>query len=97
MEIVEVTSAGTTQATATEIPHTIPHTVAIVTTTGTDTGVRLPSNAAIGDVVEVARPATHVIKVYPPTGESFIQGTTWDSGVGVIFKKVTGSMWILNT
>lgn len=92
--VVQISSAGSDQASATEIPASTGHTIALVAPAGTDTGVRLPSAAKVGDLVEVARPATFTIKLYPPTGESFIQGTFFDPGAGSSFRKVSSTEWI---
>ncbi len=92
---------------APEIPHPTGHTIALV---GTDTAhtqqpIVLPSDAEIGDVVEVYhQPAVAGLALFPPVGSSFGPSFPVNNGTGsgmyldvnnVICRKVDGVTWRL--
>lgn len=103
VSIVSVAANGNTQATATEIPAASGHTVAIITgiTDNQHLGVLLPSDAEIGDVVEIyIDPSTtgNSTTVYPPSGESIGKATAdlsfgVSGNAGALFRKVSPTNW----
>lgn len=89
--IVDVASAGNNQGSATEIPRSSRITVARATLVNPGEGIRLPSNADIGDIVEIyADPA---ILLYPPTGETFHTGTSSFAVQELRARKISATIW----
>ncbi len=102
MNIVTLTAGPLDQSTATAIPGGYEYTVV---TSFADTGanqlaLRLPSDAEIGDAIEVhsSLPNAGTLRVFPPTGES-INGTAANTEVfvaalnGRIFRKTASASW----
>lgn len=91
--IVEVVGGST----PTPIPHVSCWTVALVTNTVGNDKVELPSNAEIGDVVEVYPIAGGPDgEVALPSGDSFFTyggSSSLPPEAGVIFRKVTSTKW----
>lgn len=96
--VINVNSAGTDQASATEIPKRSGHTVALVQVTANNSGVRLPSGASIGDVVEVHNDAGGFFpyNMYPATGESFFGRGPSVASLGLIARKVGATVWAVH-
>ena len=71
--IAAIGAAGTDQSSATVVPRTTQTTVCVVHCTDPTTGVRLPSDADVGDIVELYadNPALATMLVYPPTSEQW--------------------------
>lgn len=93
--IVQVNTAGSDQASATEIPRCSGHTVALATCTANASGVRLPSGAFIGDVVEVHQDSNSFSfpRAYPPIGETFFVGGPYLNIIGMIARKISDTVW----
>lgn len=93
--IVSVTANGETQADATSIPRLSGVTVANVTLPdSSNLSVKLPSDAEIGDVVEVYGPG---FNVFPESGSTIVGGFVNDKIVplqnGLIFRKLGPTLW----
>lgn len=89
--VVDLNSAGNNQATATEIPRSSQITMTRVTLVNTGEGVRLPNGANVGDIVEIY--SNPPVLLYPPIGETFLDGS---SGFGVRSLravKISSSVW----
>ena len=89
-----VTTAGTTQGTATSIVSD----VAVVTTSTAGQGVIL-YNGVITDSQEIFNNTTNAIYVYPPTGGRVNQvatngGFVLPSYTSVLVKKMTATQWV---
>lgn len=96
---------GASKAAATEIPHSSHTTIALVHATSNTTlhtGVRLPSGANIGDVVEVYVTNSDdiddsTVAIYPPTGEQYTANTSHFEialgGAGLLNRKIDSITW----
>lgn len=102
------TSVSPIGDTATEIPRVSQTTIALVTAASDAFTVRLPTDAEVGDVVEVyyipdsTSPGPAVV-VFPPTGEQIAakavstgtnNAASVSAGFGSIFRKVTSAVWM---
>lgn len=102
LSIDTITSAGTTQANATAIVRGAGTTVVRVVNGGANTGVRLPSNCAIGELVEIKSTTPGEaggagVLVYPHVGGS-IDGNATNAAVGcsacVLRYEATNVWWM---
>jgi hypothetical protein len=93
--IASVTSAGTTQGNATQLVKYSAWNVVLVTSGGGTSGVKLPSNADIGDVFEVHNAASGFGgKLYPESGAEINNlGTNEYASLDVVVRKVSSGNW----
>lgn len=91
-----LTSAGTTQGTATAIPKDV--TFITVTTASSQTGLRLPSTAELQMPYYVFNPGSTTGVVYPPTSGAINNGSA-NAGVNVtqgqtgVFVRISTNQW----
>lgn len=88
--ISTLTASGTTQATAAAITRYSGRTIVIVTAASSQQGVILPSDADVGDIIEVypSKTSTLELFVWPNSGASIGPGGT----NGVFFTNSQGGM-----
>lgn len=68
-------------------------TVVILTAVGTDYACNLPSNAEVGDIIEIFSTENNGW-VYLPSGDTFIDGTaSFGWGASVRVRKVSATEW----
>lgn len=81
----------------TTIARTSGHIIAVVSTTSTDYAANLPSDAVVGDVVEVFFTGGVSGHIYAPSGESFLYNgsTGFDASIGLTFRKINSSTWTM--
>jgi hypothetical protein len=98
--IVTVAGSGTSQMTATPIPHHCGYTIAIVEaedTPSVEQAVLLPAGADIGDVVEVHRKLIggYSARVFAPSGEYLNRNLNGqiDVDAGLTFRKIASGDW----
>lgn len=77
------------------VPRVCGHMVVLVTTTQSSSHVQLPSDAEIGDVVEVHLVNETHVKVFmdTPSGESIIFTGEVHHGTGCLFRKLSSTLW----
>lgn len=98
LTVANVTANGTTAGSGTAITRYSGWTVALVATSTGNQAVVLPSDAEIGDLVEVYSTLNNGAQaiVFPPSGQSFLAGFSSHSalpGDGALFRYVATDTW----
>lgn len=97
--VTAITAAGSSVSDATPVVRFGPLTIVTVTSGGSGTGVVLPSNAQIGDSVEICADFANTVGVigYPPSGSTIDNAQSVFGGVSsgevYVVQKLTATSW----
>ncbi len=90
------TASGTDNTSPTPIARNSPHSIALVSGDENNIAVSLPTNAQIGDIVELHSMTGQTMKVYPVGSDELFPTASffWFEGGAWYVRKISSTMWI---